>query len=218
MSQPFSLEDNALWSQYPMTLGQQCNLHRIGIMPCEVGVVVVTLLFPHRVVGKLTWDHGCVVLGISLPHKLFPINIKLLPSNSDDQGEVRSPPPPPVCSPALIHSLQHWVLPWASTKLVLHVTATISPMTCSGHWGLGLLWGHILAFPFFLQFYHCLVKLWLHRAKLGVVWQDSRLCPSGKKHQPWNPKIRTWMGRGNPSILRPTLNSSHSTPHCWIMG
>lgn len=29
-------EHNILWSRYPMTLGQQCNLHGL-CLPCEVG-------------------------------------------------------------------------------------------------------------------------------------------------------------------------------------
>lgn len=62
-----------------------------------------------------------------------------------------------------------------------------------------IFWFYILALPFFLQLYHLFVKLWLDRAKLGVVWQDPRLRRRRGKCQPWNPKIRTWVGEGNPS-------------------
>lgn len=51
------------------------------------------------------------------------------------------------------------------------------------------------------SFIICLVKPWLDTAKLGVVWQDPRLHPSRKKHQPWNPKIRTWGAEGHPSRM-----------------
>lgn len=37
----------------------------LGLLPCEVGV---TLLPPHRVVGKMTY-HVCNVLGTRLPDK-----------------------------------------------------------------------------------------------------------------------------------------------------
>ena len=206
MSQTFRPEDSALWTEYPMTLGQRCNLHGLGLMPWEVRVA---LRPSHRVVGKVTWDHVCNVLGTSLSHKLLPVNIKLLPWNCDVQGEVWSPPTlPPTpslfsCSHSFPAALD-FALSLPGTKLVLHVTchyltndmlwpprtraamrphfdSTFLPSLSSG------------------SFIICLVKLQLDRAKLGVVWQDARLRPSWEKHQPWNPKIRTWVVEVHPS-------------------
>lgn len=76
MSLSFQPEDSALCTEHPVTLGQRCNLHGLGLMPCEVRVALQP---SHRVVGKVTRDHVCNVLGTSLSHKLLPVNIKLLP-------------------------------------------------------------------------------------------------------------------------------------------
>lgn len=147
MSQPFWSEYNTLWPEYAMTLGQQCNLHGFGLLPCEIGV---TFLLPHSVVEKMTRDHVCNVLGMSLPHKL-----------------------PPACFPGPVLSLQHWFfLGLPVTKLELHITChkptndmlwPPRPLVATTI----VFWLRIPAFPFFLHLYHLFSQALARQSKTG---------------------------------------------------
>lgn len=124
---------------------------------------------------------------------------------------------PPACFPA--HSFPaalDFVQGLQGTKLELHVPChnLTNDMLWDHMWAMRPhLDGTFLSSLCSRSFIICLVRLWLDRAKLGVAWQDPKLCPSREKHQLWNPKIRTWVREGNPStwVLRSTSNPSHPT-------
>ena len=151
MNQPIWPEDHVLWTPYLLTPDQQCNFHRLGLMPCEVGWL------SYRPTG-LCFHSFPVALGSSLPR-----------DRAVTPGHCHS----------LTNDMPCSVRTWAARRPHFNSTFLTSLSFCT--------------------FIICLVKPWLDTAKLGVVWQDPRLHPSRKKHQPWNPKIRTWGAEGHPS-------------------
>lgn len=89
----------------------------LGLLPCEVGV---TLLPPHRVVGKMTY-HVCNVLGTRLPDKSSPVNIRLL-SLFLMSKERHDLSPSLLSCPRPFPAAVDFTLGLPGTKLELHVT------------------------------------------------------------------------------------------------
>lgn len=185
MNRPIWPEDNVLWMPHLLTSGQQCNFHRLGLMPCEAEWL------SYRTTGLLLRNHRVAPSFIPCSTGLFPA-----------QGQS--------CPPGHCHSLTNdmpcSLRTWAATRPYF--------------------WFHILAFPFLRQFHHLLSPSpdWTQQ-NWGVVWQDQEATSrSRKKHQPWNPKIRTLRAEGHPrrvggQVYKELLPAYPSpSPHCWTVG